>query len=129
MAPRTPPAAPAGELTLLNPGPGLVVLEPQRAALLLELDALFTDMADELGASPVVGPPLLPAEGLARLDYFRNFPHLGVTAARFPDGAVEALASGARWRSSRFDPPATCCRRPPATACCSRCKARTSARD
>ncbi|MBM7077139.1 aminoacyl--tRNA ligase-related protein [Micromonospora humida] len=94
MALRTPPAAPAGKLTLLNPGPGLVVLEPQRAALLLELDALFTDMADELGASPVVGPPLLPAEGLARLDYFRNFPHLGVTAARFPDGAVEALASG-----------------------------------
>ncbi|MEU1606455.1 aminoacyl--tRNA ligase-related protein [Micromonospora matsumotoense] len=93
MALRTPPA-PAGDLTLLNPGPGLVVLEPQRAALLLELDALFTDMADALGASAVVGPPLLPAEGLARLDYFRNFPHLGVTAARFPEDAVEALASG-----------------------------------
>ncbi|MFI9644300.1 aminoacyl--tRNA ligase-related protein [Micromonospora sp. NPDC051925] len=95
MALRTPPAAPAGDLTLLNPGPGLVVLEPQRAALLLALDDLFTDLAAEVGAPAVVGPPLLPAEGLARLDYFRNFPHLGVTAARFPDDAVEALASGA----------------------------------
>ncbi|MFC1419783.1 aminoacyl--tRNA ligase-related protein [Streptacidiphilus cavernicola] len=95
MAPRTAPAAPPGTVpTLQDPGPGLVVLDPPRAALLLELDSLFTDLAAELDAPGVVGPPLLPAEGLARLDYFRNFPHLGVAAARFPDQAVEALAAG-----------------------------------
>ncbi|MFC1408871.1 hypothetical protein ACEZCY_06180 [Streptacidiphilus sp. N1-12] len=81
-------------LTLQNPGPGLVVLDPDRAALLHELDALFTGLATQLAAPAVVGPPLLPAEGLARLDYFRNFPHLGVAAARFPDQAVDALAAG-----------------------------------
>ena len=95
MAPRTAPSALAdGTVTLQDPGPGLVVLDPGRAALLLELDGLFTGLADELAAPAVVGPPLLPAEGLARLDYFRNFPHLGVAAARFPEEAVEALASG-----------------------------------
>ncbi|WP_405008927.1 aminoacyl--tRNA ligase-related protein [Kitasatospora sp. NBC_01539] len=95
MAPRT--AAPAlldGSVTLRNPGPGLVVLEPARAALLHELDGLFTGLADLLGAPGVVGPPLLPADGLASLDYFRNFPHLGVAAARFPEDAVDALAAG-----------------------------------
>ena len=95
MASRIAPSALAdGTVTLANPGPGLVVLDPARAALLHELDGLFTGLAEELGAPGVVGPPLLPAEGLARLDYFRNFPHLGVAAARFEEGAVDALASG-----------------------------------
>ncbi|AXI76494.1 aminoacyl--tRNA ligase-related protein [Peterkaempfera bronchialis] len=95
MAPRTaPPALPDGAVTLQDPGPGLVVLDPARAALFQELDALFTGLAEQLGAPAVVGPPLLPAEGLARLDYFRNFPHLAVSAARFAEDAVEELAAG-----------------------------------
>ncbi|MFH8623346.1 hypothetical protein ACH4A8_15805 [Streptomyces vietnamensis] len=80
--------------TLRDPGPGLVVLDPARARLFQELDQLFTTIADELSGQPVLGPPLLPAQALARLDYFRNFPHLGIAAARFDDAAVTALSSG-----------------------------------
>lgn len=83
-----------GTVTLRDPGPGLVVLDPVRAALLHELDAHFTELAQQLAAPAVVGPPLLPAEGLARLDYFRNFPHLGVSAAGFPPEALDNLAGG-----------------------------------
>ncbi|MEV7339966.1 hypothetical protein [Streptomyces sp. NPDC093544] len=79
---------------LHDPGPGLVVLDPARARLFLELDALFTGIADQLSGLPVVGPPLLPAKALARLDYFRNFPHLGIPTARFDEQAVERLAAG-----------------------------------
>ncbi|MFG2824424.1 aminoacyl--tRNA ligase-related protein [Kitasatospora sp. NPDC048365] len=95
MPPHTATATgPAFAATLREPGPGLVVLDPVRATLLTELDALFTGLAELTAAAPVVGPPLLPAEGLARLDYFRNFPHLGVAAARFRDEALDALAAG-----------------------------------
>ncbi|MFF9351862.1 aminoacyl--tRNA ligase-related protein [Streptomyces sp. NPDC014734] len=90
----SPPAAEPAVPALRDPGPGLVVLDPVRAALLNELDALFTGLADLMAAPTVVGPPLLPADGLARLDYFRNFPHLGVAAARFRDDALDALADG-----------------------------------
>lgn len=79
---------------LRDPGPGLVVLEPDRARLFQELDALFTGVADRLAGRPVLGPALLPAEGLARLDYFRNFPHLGISAARFGEETVERLSAG-----------------------------------
>ncbi|MFJ4678122.1 hypothetical protein [Kitasatospora sp. NPDC088783] len=79
---------------LREPGPGLVVLDPVRAALLTELDALFTGLAEQLHAPAVIGPPLLPAEGLAKLDYFRNFPHLGVAAARYRGDTLDALAAG-----------------------------------
>ncbi|MFB6887857.1 hypothetical protein ACFCX4_00870 [Kitasatospora sp. NPDC056327] len=79
---------------LRDPGPGLVVLEPDRARLFQELDALFTGIADRLAGRPVLGPALLPAEGLARLDYFRNFPHLGIAAARFGEETIERLSGG-----------------------------------
>lgn len=81
-------------LVLQQPGPGLVPLPPARAALLTGLDRLFTGLAGQVGAAAVVGPPLLPADGLARLDYFRNFPHLGVAAAGYPEQAIERLAAG-----------------------------------
>ncbi|EDY47818.1 serS1 [Streptomyces clavuligerus] len=79
---------------LKNPGAGLVALDPVQTALLHGLDNLITGLAARLAAPEVVGPPLLPAEGLARLDYFRNFPHLGVSAARFAPEAFDGLAAG-----------------------------------
>lgn len=79
---------------LKNPGPGLVTLDPVRTALLHGLDGLLTGLAARLRAPEVVGPPLLSVEGLTRLDYFRNFPHLGVSAGRFAPEAVDGLAAG-----------------------------------
>ncbi|MFD8971020.1 aminoacyl--tRNA ligase-related protein [Streptomyces sp. NPDC059593] len=79
---------------LKNPGPGLLTLDPVHTALLHGLDDLLTGLAARLSAPEVVGPPLLSVEGLARLDYFRNFPHLGVSAGRFTPEALDGLATG-----------------------------------
>ncbi|MEV7404943.1 hypothetical protein AB0N93_31720 [Streptomyces sp. NPDC091267] len=79
---------------LKSPGPGLIPLDPVHTALLNGLDALLTQLAGRLGAPEVVGPPLLPADGLAKLDYFRNFPQLGVSAGAFAPEALETLAAG-----------------------------------
>ncbi|WP_024760794.1 aminoacyl--tRNA ligase-related protein [Streptomyces exfoliatus] len=79
---------------LKNPGPGLLTLDPVHTALLHGLDDLLTGLAARLSAPEVVGPPLLSVEGLARLDYFRNFPHLGVSAGRFTPEALDGLAAG-----------------------------------
>ena len=78
---------------LKNPGPGLLTLDPVHTALLHGLDDLLTGLAARLSAPEVVGPPLLSVEGLARLDYFRNFPHLGVSAG-FSPAARPSSASG-----------------------------------
>ncbi|MYQ76043.1 MULTISPECIES: aminoacyl--tRNA ligase-related protein [unclassified Streptomyces] len=85
----TPSAA-----VLNSPGAGLVVLDPTRTALFRGLDSLLSGLAGRLAAPEVLGPPLLPAEGLVRLDYFRNFPHLGVPAGRLASESYEALATG-----------------------------------
>ncbi|MGW8768305.1 hypothetical protein ACWGN5_38165 [Streptomyces sp. NPDC055815] len=79
---------------LKSPGAGLITLDPVRTALLHGLDTLLTGLAARLSAPEVVGPPLLSVEGLARLDFFRNFPHLGVSAGRFAPDALDGLASG-----------------------------------
>ncbi|MFJ9824786.1 hypothetical protein ACIRSU_10460 [Streptomyces sp. NPDC101160] len=80
---------------LKSPGAGLITLDPVRTALLRGLDELLTGLAARLAAPEVIGPPLLSVAGLARLDYFRNFPHLGVSAGRFTPEALDGLAAGA----------------------------------
>ncbi|MFE9255260.1 hypothetical protein [Streptomyces sp. NPDC006879] len=80
---------------LKDPGAGLIALDPVRTALLHGLDSLLTTLAYRLSAPEVVGPPLLSVDGLARLDYFRNFPHLGIPAGRFAPTAFDGLAAGA----------------------------------
>lgn len=79
---------------LRSPGPGLITLDPAHTALLRGLDTLLTGLAARLSAPEVTGPPLLAADDLARLDYFRNFPHLGVSAGRFTPDAYDGLAAG-----------------------------------
>ncbi|RAJ40124.1 hypothetical protein K353_03612 [Kitasatospora sp. SolWspMP-SS2h] len=81
-------------LRLANPGPGLVTLDPVHTALFRGLDQLLTGLAARLAAPEVLGPPLLAADGLAKLDYFRNFPHLGVSAGRFTPETHADLAAG-----------------------------------
>ncbi|MFG3040567.1 MULTISPECIES: class-II aminoacyl-tRNA synthetase family protein [unclassified Streptomyces] len=79
---------------LKNPGAGLITLDPVHTALLHGLDGLLTGLAARLSAPEVTGPPLLSVESLARLDFFRNFPHLGVSAGRFTPEALDGLAAG-----------------------------------
>ncbi|WP_405016571.1 hypothetical protein OHV05_05240 [Kitasatospora sp. NBC_00070] len=79
---------------LKDAGPGLLTLDPVRTALLHGLEGLITGLAARLAAPEVMGPPLLTAAGLTRLDYFRNFPHLGVSTGRFGPEALDGLAAG-----------------------------------
>ncbi|MFJ1756437.1 hypothetical protein [Kitasatospora sp. NPDC088134] len=88
----TTTAAPG--VRLADAGPGLVTLDPVRTALLRGLDDLLTGLAAQLAAPEVLGPPLLAVDGLAKLDYFRNFPHLGVGAGRFTADTHAGLAAG-----------------------------------
>jgi len=60
---------------------GLATLGPAMAALRGALDQRFLVWAAEEGAQPTVYPPLLEVEALARLDYFKNFPHLVIAAS------------------------------------------------
>lgn len=77
---------------LTSLGPGLAALGPAESELLTTVDAVVTRLAARTDAVSLIGPPLLPADMLARLDYFANFPHLGVVAARFTEPAMELLA-------------------------------------
>lgn len=74
--------------------PGIAVLEAEEAALFDALEARFQDIAGALGARPVAGPALLPEKDLARLDFFRNFPQLGLPVATLTDETRGELARG-----------------------------------
>ncbi|WP_052863981.1 aminoacyl--tRNA ligase-related protein [Streptomyces niger] len=74
--------------------PGIAVLGSEEAALFDALEGRFQDIADALGGRPVAGPALLPETDLARLDFFRNFPHLAQPVATLTDRSREELAQG-----------------------------------
>lgn len=74
--------------------PGIAVLESEEVAVFDALETRFQDIAVALGARPATGPALLPEEGLARLDFFRNFPHLGLPVTTLTDQARAELACG-----------------------------------
>jgi hypothetical protein len=74
--------------------PGIAVLESEDAAQFNALEACFQKIAVALGARSMTGPALLPVEGLARLDFFRNFPHLGLPVATLTGDTQGELARG-----------------------------------
>ncbi|MEU6663072.1 hypothetical protein [Streptomyces sp. NPDC046821] len=61
---------------------GLVTLDEPAVVLKDALDAVFTRWGTETGARQQSYPPLLRADDLRTLDYFRNFPHLGSPVTR-----------------------------------------------
>lgn len=79
-------------VTVTSTGPGwsvrdgLVTLDEPAVVLRNALDAVFTRWGAEAGARQRSYPPLLRADDLRTLDYFRNFPHLGSPVTRIrPD--------------------------------------------
>jgi hypothetical protein len=74
--------------------PGIAVLESEEAALFNALETCFQEIAVALAARPVAGPALMPVEDLARLDFFRNFPHLALPVVTLTDEARDELARG-----------------------------------
>jgi seryl-tRNA synthetase len=69
---------------------GLATLGPAMVAIKSALDRRFVAWADEIGAVAMLYPTLMQAADLAKLDYFRNFPHLAVAASRVRPERLEA---------------------------------------
>lgn len=59
---------------------GLAAFGPLPTEIIRRLDAIFTRWAVSRGAGEVTLPPLLPVSELAKIDYYDNFPHLGIVA-------------------------------------------------
>jgi seryl-tRNA synthetase len=60
---------------------GLATLGPELVGLRTALEARFLSWAAECGATPMLFPPLMRVEDLARFDYFSNFPQLPLLVA------------------------------------------------
>lgn len=85
---------------------GRVTLGPHLARAAEHLDARFRSWAAEQGADEFRFPTLLPVDALDRLDYFRNFPHLGVLVSRLHADHLDDFAAG-RSVDGGFAPPVT----------------------
>jgi hypothetical protein len=72
---------------------GLATLDEPALELRAALDAVFVRWGTEAGARQQSYPPLLRADDLRTLDYFRNFPHLGSAVTRIRPNRLSAHAT------------------------------------
>lgn len=92
--PITDPAATGETGAAWSVRDGLATLDEPAVVLKDALDAVFTRWGTESGARQQSYPPLLRAEELGSLDYFRNFPHLGSPVTRIrPDRLADRAAA------------------------------------
>ncbi|MGW8380593.1 hypothetical protein [Streptomyces sp. ODS28] len=75
---------------------GLGVLDGGQLRLLRAIDAVFLRLAGEWGAPEFRYPFLMRCEDLDAFDYYDNFPHLGLAAARLDPRRVGGLLNEAR---------------------------------
>jgi seryl-tRNA synthetase len=73
---------------------GLATLRPGGMALWTALDRMFTGWANQRDAPSVRYPPLVRVQDLHRVDYFTNFPHLGLFATGLNSAAVQNHGHG-----------------------------------
>lgn len=73
-----------------------IILDPDHTALMRELDRIFTSWAGTYGASEICPPPVYPVNDLARLDVYKNFPHLAFVAGslKMADGGYAEPENG-----------------------------------
>ncbi|MDY0812151.1 hypothetical protein [Kitasatospora purpeofusca] len=97
---------------------GFATLGPEPTELVRLLDETFREWALRDGARPMTAPALLPVAGLAKLDFYQNFPQLALVASRFdladgrpaPTGAAAAGAvPGADLDPAALALPSTVC--------------------
>ena len=67
---------------------GLATFGSEVVRIIELLEGCFLSWAEEFKADAMIFPPLIRVEDLNRLDYFRNFPHLGVFASRIQEGLL-----------------------------------------
>ncbi len=68
---------------------GLSTLGPDLVEIRQMLEGAFTSWAAQCGAGAMLFPPLMLVEDLAKLDYFRNFPHLALIASPINQEVLE----------------------------------------
>ena len=78
-----------------TPDTGLGVLGPDEIRLLRTFDSLVLTWAQQVQAPEHRYPFLLRAADLEDIDYYENFPHLGLAATSTDPGRLSALRSGA----------------------------------
>ncbi|MEU9460803.1 hypothetical protein ACIQCQ_25500 [Streptomyces sp. NPDC088394] len=91
--PVTDPTAPGDTGTTWSVRDGLATFDEPAVLLKAALDEVFTRWGAEAGARQQSYPPLLRADDLRTLDYFRNFPHLGSPVTRIRTDRLAALAA------------------------------------
>lgn len=74
---------------------GLGVLGPDELRLLRTFDSLVLTWAQQAKAPEHRYPFLLRASDLEKIDYYENFPHLGLAAASADPGRLAELRAGA----------------------------------
>ncbi|MGW1101853.1 aminoacyl--tRNA ligase-related protein [Streptomyces sp. NPDC002540] len=89
--PGTDAASRTGHWTVRD---GLASLGEPATVLLRALDDVFTHWGTRAGAVRMTFPPLLAADDLRTLDYFRNFPHLGSPVSRIRPDRLDAHSRG-----------------------------------
>lgn len=88
-------ACPQGAIRERGASRGLATLGPEEVAIREALEDRIAGWAAECGAEPAIYPPLIPVEGLGRLDYFRNFPHLGIMTAGIAEDSLDCACEEA----------------------------------
>lgn len=78
-------------------GTALVILDPDRTALLQELDRTFTRWGHDAGASEISPPPVYAVSDLEKFDVYTNFPQLQLVAA-----ALDLDGDGGKPDDGRF---------------------------
>jgi seryl-tRNA synthetase len=81
---------------------GLAILSPADIALRSEIEAEFTNWLGEFGATEVELPRLIRLEDAASIDYFQNFPQLGLAVSGLAD--PEAMSRRARSGDTAVEP-------------------------
>ncbi|MEJ9218150.1 hypothetical protein P4H46_08160 [Paenibacillus glucanolyticus] len=96
---------------------GLATFGEGAIKIVEKLDSIFLELAREVNAEYNVYPPLMKVQELARLDYFKNFPHLGLTVSQLSpescdcftnDTSVDAIQSEYHLDSHYMLPSAAC---------------------
>ncbi|GIP56764.1 aminoacyl--tRNA ligase-related protein [Paenibacillus woosongensis] len=72
---------------------GLATFGSDAIQLMSKLDGLFLKLADDVNADYAVFPPLMKVNDLNNLDYFVNFPHLGLSVSSLTDEACNCMTS------------------------------------
>jgi seryl-tRNA synthetase len=73
---------------------GLATFGSDGVKIIEWLEGHFLSWAEEFGAEKMMFPPLMRVEDLNRIDYFRNFPHLGVLTSGIQENWLKNYIKG-----------------------------------